>query len=259
MANLGFITGSGFYAHAAAALAPRTVATPFGAVTVTHGRLHGHAVTHLARHGRGHERLSHQVEHRANLWALHELGVQAIVAATAVGLLAADVPLGVPLLFDDLYFPSNRLPDGSPATVFTTPGDPHRGRERRALLERAARGAGIAAAAGGCYAHADGPRFNTAAEHRALRQAGATAVSQTCGPEAVLAGELEIPYALVGFGVNRVTGLGLPETGEACLAELLAAHGPAVGGLFDAFLAGLPSDAVFPLDTGAVFRIQTEG
>ncbi len=197
MAHVGMITGSGFETQEKASLAPWTVATPFGPVTVTHGRMHGHAVTHLARHGAAHERLSHQVEHRANLWALHDLRVDAIVASTAVGLLTADTPLGVPILFDDMYFPSNRLPDGSLATIFTAPGDPRRGPwlpgapfspARRALLASAARRAGIAVTTGGGYAHADGPRFNTPAEHAALRQAGATAVSQTCGPEAVLAG-----------------------------------------------------------------------
>jgi 5'-methylthioadenosine phosphorylase len=268
MAHIGLITGSGFYAQAGVALEERRVATPFGAVTVAHGRAGAHLLTHVARHGRGHERLSHQVEHRANVWALHELAVGAIVASTAVGLLAADVPLGVPLLFDDLYFPSNRLPDGSLATFFTTPGDPRRGHwipadpfspAVRARLAGAARRAGIEAACGGCYAHADGPRFNTAAEHRALRAAGAAAVSQTCGPEAVLAGELGVPYALVGFGVNHVTGLGLPATGDAELSRLLARHAEVVGALVAAFLADLPAGATFPPDTGAVFRIEGGG
>ncbi len=265
MAHVGLITGSGFYSQEGAALAPRTVATPFGPVTVTQGRVHAHAVTHLARHGAAHERLSHQVEHRANLWALHELGVEAIVASTAVGLLTASTPLGVPILFDDMYFPSNRLPDGSLATIFTTPGDARRGHwipgapfspTLRAMLANAARGAGIAVTTGGCYAHADGPRFNTPAEHAALRQAGATAVSQTCGPEAVLAGELGVPYALVGFGVNHAACLGLPPTGDARVVELLARHGAVVGRLIDAFLAGVERVCVFPPDTGSVFRIE---
>ncbi len=268
MARVGLITGSGFYAHALAPLMPRTVATPFGPVAVTHGRVHGQVVTHLARHGAAHERLSHQVEHRANLLAFHELGVEAIIASTAVGVLTADTPLGVPILFDDLFFPSNRLPDGGLATIFTTPGDPRRGHwipgapfspALRGRLAHAARRAGLAVAAGGCYAHADGPRFNTAAEHVALRRAGAIAVSQTCGPEAVLAGELEIPYALVGFGVNHVPGLGLPATDDARLAALLAQHGAVVGRLIDEFLAGLAPDAVFSLDTGAIFRIEGGG
>ncbi len=264
MAHVGLITGSGFYVQSGAAAAPRTVATPFGPVTVAEGRVNGHTVTHIARHGAAHERLSNHVAHRANIWALHELGVDAIVASTAVGLLVADTPLGVPILFADMYFPSNRLADGGLATFFVTPGDPRRGHwipqapfspALRGMLEGAARRAGTGVAAGGCYAHADGPRFNTAVEHRALGAAGATAVSQTCGPEAVLAGELGIPYALVGFGVNHVGGLGLPHTDDARMADLLAGHATVVGRLIEAFLAGLPADATFPLDTGSVFRV----
>jgi 5'-methylthioadenosine phosphorylase len=66
----------------------------------------------------------------------------------------------------------------------------------------------------GVYGHVNGPRFNTRAEIRWLAAAGVTAVSQTCGPEAVLAGELELPYGLVGFGVNYATGVAEPEPKE---------------------------------------------
>ena len=211
MAHVGLITGSGSTRMSRAALAPRTVATPFGPVIVTHGRVHGHAVTHLARHGAAHERLSHQVEHRPTSGRCTSCGCRGDRRLDGGRAVDGRHAAGVPILFADLYFPSNRLPDGALATIFTAPGDPRRGHwipgapfspALRAMLESAARSAGIAVVAGGCYAHADGPRFNTPAEHAALRQAGATAVSQTCGPEAVLAGELEIPYALVGFGVN---------------------------------------------------------
>jgi purine nucleoside phosphorylase len=71
------------------------------------------------------------------------------------------------------------------------------------------------------YGHTNGPRFETRAEIRWLGAAGVTAVSQTCGPEAVLAGELELPYALVGFPVNQATGVARPESREE-LDRLLA-------------------------------------
>ncbi len=59
----------------------------------------------------------------------------------------------------------------------------------------------------------------------------------------------------MGFGVNHVPGPGLPPTDDASLAALLVRHGAVVGGLFEAFLAGLAPGAAFPLDTGRVFRI----
>jgi 5'-methylthioadenosine phosphorylase len=140
------------------------------------------------------------------------------------------VALGQPILFDDLFFPENRLPNGEPCTIFTEPGDPARGHlvasepfspNLRRKMELAARDLGIEVTVGGVYAHTNGPRFETRAEIKALNAAGVAAVSQTCGPEAVLAGELELPYGLVGFPVNYATGVADPEPKEE-LDRLLA-------------------------------------
>jgi purine nucleoside phosphorylase len=80
-------------------------------------------------------------------------------------------------------------------------------------------------------------------------------VSQTCGPEAVLAAELGIPYALVGFGVNYVDGASSsPGAGEV-LETLLGRHAAIVGALQLAFLEVVPAAFAFPLDTGSMFRI----
>jgi 5'-methylthioadenosine phosphorylase len=79
---------------------------------------------------------------------------------------------------------------------------------------------GIEATVSGIYAHTNGPRFETRAEIKILNAAGVTAVSQTCGPEVVLAGELGLPYALAGFPVNYATGAAEPEPEEE-LSRLL--------------------------------------
>ena len=60
---------------------------------------------------------------------------------------------------------------------------------------------------GGCYGHVDGPRFNTRAEIRGLAACGVTAVSQTAGPETVLCGEAELPYALLGYATDYANGV----------------------------------------------------
>ena len=265
MTTIGFVTGSGFYRHVAEGAGRRRLETPFGSVEIDEARLAGHRCLSLARHGTAHDRLSNQVRHRANVWALREAGAEAVVASTAVGVLDPAVPLGVPLVFDDLFFPENRLPDGALATFFSEPGDPDRGHWiprapfspflRRTLLE-AARGARLDAVDGGCYGHVDGPRFNTRAEVAWLRAAGVGAVSQTCGPEAVLAGELELPYALVGYGVNFAPGPGAPETTPEEMAALLARHRDVVGRLLEAFLRALPAGTRPPCDTGAVYRME---
>jgi 5'-methylthioadenosine phosphorylase len=265
VARIGFVGGSGFSTFGEARLEADTVRTAFGPVPVASGEVGGHTVAFVSRHGLDHRRLSHQVQHRANIRALKDLAVEAIVASTAVGLLQRSIPLAVPILFDDLYFPSNRLPDGELATFFTEAGDPQRGHwipgepfspTLRLFLARAAARISCPAVRGGCYAHADGPRFNTRAEHAALHAAGAIAVSQTCGPEAVLSGELGIPYALVGFGVNYIDGASLSAAAGEDLATLLGRHAAVVGALQQAFLEVVPAAFAFPLDTGSMFQIR---
>jgi 5'-methylthioadenosine phosphorylase len=102
VARIGFVGGSGFCALGEARLEADTVRTAFGPVPVARGGVGGHTVAFVSRHGMGHRRLSHHVQHRANIRALKDLAVDAIVASTAVGLLQTSVPLAVPILFDDL-------------------------------------------------------------------------------------------------------------------------------------------------------------
>ena len=207
---VAIITGSG--THSLPGFEPartEAVTTPFGASLVTAGRFAGADVLHLSRHGDGHVRLSNQVTHRANIWALRSLDATAVLACTACGAVDPTLALGSLVVFDDLHFPSNRLPDGSLCTFFSEPGGDDRGHwvlhggpfapaARTALLAGAAQ-AGVVARGGGTYGHVDGPRFNTPSEIASLAACGVTAVSQTAGPETVLCGELELPYALIGF------------------------------------------------------------
>src|SRR5579862_342486 len=169
---VGIITGSGTYALPEFAdAAPASVETPFGAVAVTRGRYEGVDAIHVSRHGSGHVRLSNQVSHRANIWALNELGASAVIGCTACGAVDPSLELGSLVVFDDLHFISNRLPDGSLCTFSVEPGDPERGHwilhggpfsdDVRSALLAAAAESGHAARDGGTYGHVDGPRFNT--------------------------------------------------------------------------------------------------
>src|SRR6185312_16587049 len=175
--------------------------TPYGQTSVTHGRFAGVDTLHVSRHGSGHVLLSNQVTHRANVWALKHLGATAVIACTACGAVDPSLELGSLVVFDDLHFASNRLPDGSLCTLFVAPADPARGHwilhggpfsdGVRAVLLAAAADSGHAARDGGTYGHVDGPRFNTPTEIAQLAGCGVVAVSQTGGPETVLCGELE--------------------------------------------------------------------
>jgi purine nucleoside phosphorylase len=264
--SIGIITGSGTYALPDFA-DPEAIelATPYGAAQLTRGRLAGVEVLHLSRHGRGHMRLSSSVEHRANVWALREAGAEAVIGCTACGGLDPAFELGSLIVFDDLHFPANRLPDGSLCTFFSVPGDPARGHwilhggpfspEVRAALLDAASAEGHAVRAGGCYGHVDGPRFNTPAEIAQLAACGVVAVSQTGGPETVLCGELELPYALVGFVTDYANEVrpGKP-TPVATLIELMGAS----TGVFASLLRrAVPSLAqTRPRPAGTMYRFE---
>ncbi len=228
MIDVGIITGSGIY-ELTRARESRVVENRFGTVEVSIFPAGPWTVGSISRHQKDHRHLPHTVPHQANLTALKELGARAVLATTVVGAVDPGLPLGRPVLFDDLFFPTNLLPSGAECTVFTEPGDPARGHliwdepfapRLRSNLERAAGDLGLEATVGGVYGHTNGPRFESRAEVRWLGASGVTAVSQTCGPEAVLAGELELPYALVGFPVNYATGVA--ESRKEELDRLLA-------------------------------------
>ena len=230
---IGIITGSG--AHALPGLEVTETAvrpTPYGDVELAVGELKGAEVVQISRHGPGHVRLSHQVAHRANVWALHEAGVTAVIGCTACGAVDPALELGELVIFDDLFFVSNRLPDGSLCTFVDAVGAPERGHWAlhggpfsaglRAALVVAAAEAGQPYRDGGLYGHVDGPRFNTPAEIAWLARCGVVAVSQTGGPETVLCGELELPYAIVGFVTDHANEVRPGETTPVATLQELA-------------------------------------
>src|SRR3954469_7818983 len=231
--RLGIITGSGTYSLGGfESVAPRDVPTPFGVAHVNMGHLAGRDVVHVSRHLEGHRRLSSHVTHQANITALKQLRVDAVLSVTVCGASAPTIWLGSLIVFDDLHFLANRLPDGSLCTLHTEPGRPGRGHWiferpfsdplRRVLLDACAEG-GHPARDGGCYGHVDGPRFNTRTEIRMLAQAGVTAVSQTAGPETVLCGEAELPYALLGYATDYANGVTEEPTPVEELLRLIGA------------------------------------
>lgn len=231
--RIGIVTGSGTYALPDFEAAESgEVATPFGPAVVSAGCFAGADVLHVSRHGEGHARLSSSVTHQANVWALRQRGADAILAVTVCGALDPELELGSLIVFDDLHFLANRLPDGSLCTLHTEPGKPGRGhwiydrpfsRALRAALLHGAQAAGHPVRDGGCYGHVDGPRFNTRIEIRMLQACGVTAVSQTAGPETVLAGEAKVPYALLGYATDYANGVQDEATPVETLMRLIGA------------------------------------
>ena len=262
---IGILTGSGTYALPGfAGEGPAPVPTPWGDALVSRGTWAGVDVLHVSRHGAGHPRLSSHVTHRANIAALKALGATGVLAVTVCGAVDPDAPLGSLVCFDDLHFVSNRLPDGSLCTFFTEPGAHERGHwiyagpfapALRAALLDGAREAGVAVRDGGVYGHVDGPRFNTRAEIRGLAACGVTAVSQTAGPETVLCGEAELPYALLGFLTDYANGVHAEPTPVDTLVAMMAASTDAFAAVLRAAVPRA-AQAAGTGPTGVVYRFE---
>jgi len=188
--------------------------TPYGEPSgaLTFGRLAGSDVVFLARHGYGHTLAPHEINYRANLWALRELKVDGVIAVATVGGIRADLGPGALVLPDQIidftYGRKNTFYEGSEMPVkhvdFTQPYSP----ELRNRLLDAARQAGEALLDGGVYACTQGPRLETAAEIERIARDGGDMVGMTGMPEAALAREAELAYATLGVVVNHAAGRG---------------------------------------------------
>lgn len=210
---LAIIGGSGLTQLATLDLLRREVVrTPYGEPSgaLTFGKLCEKPVVFLARHGYGHTIPPHRVNYQANLWALHNAKVDAIISVASVGGIRADLCPGTLVVPDQIidytWGRKSTFHEGSDEPVvhidFTEPYDD--GIRQRIL--RAATAAGEKIFDGGVYAATQGPRLETAAEINRLERDGADVVGMTGMPEAALARELGIPYAAINVVANYAAG-----------------------------------------------------
>lgn len=223
MTDVAIITGSEFYdfdgVHAPEQI---SVDTTWGKAEATLGHYRGKSIIFIPRDRTGHRLLPNMINHRANIAACAQHRVKAVLATSVCGVLRADIPLGRPLLFNDLFFLDNRLPDGSACTFFTQEGQPSRG---HLMFSNpfcdVSSFFGEDILSNKTYGHVNGPRFNSRSEIGFLATY-CDAISQTCGPEVILSNEIEIPYVLMGYGVNYADGVNAVPTSRAELNENLA-------------------------------------
>ena len=195
----------------------KALRTPYGepSAALTLGEIAGREVLFLARHGDGHTIAPHQVNYRANLWALKESGADEVVSVASVGGIRNDLWPGVLLL-------PHQIIDytwGRSSTYFEGPGvpvnhvdftEPYSNELRRKLLAAAA-ACGERLVEEGVYAATQGPRLESAAEITRLERDGADVVGMTGMPEAALAREIGLRYAAIAVVANFAAGRGSSE------------------------------------------------
>ena len=192
----------------------QVVRTPYGepSCALTFGRLGGNDVVFMARHGHAHTLPPHKINYRANIWALREVGAKQIMAIATVGGIRQDCAPGTLVVPDQLidytHGRENTFFDSSNAPVthvdFTLPYDPG----LRQQILKAGNAAKASLLDGATYGCTQGPRLETAAEILRMERDGADLVGMTGMPEAGLARELQLPYAVLAVVANYAAGLG---------------------------------------------------
>lgn len=243
---IGVFGGSGFYELLDDAR-PVDVDTPYGlpASPAMVGAIEGVEVAFIPRHGRNHEFPPHRIPYRANLWAMRQLGVERIIAPTAVGSIFPDYAPGqfvVPdQLIDRTWGRESTFFDG-PDTQHIAFADPYCP-ELRTTAARAVRTVTGAVHEGGTTVVVQGPRFSTRAESASFVAAGWHLLNMTQLPEAALARELGICYANIAVVTDY--DVGVPgEVPPVTHDEVLRKFGEALDTLRDILAVLIPGAAV---------------
>lgn len=226
-AKVGVIGGSGLYAiEGLADMRAVEVSTPFGAPSdrITLGTLEGVRVAFLPRHGVGHRILPTELPVRANIYALKSLGVERIIAVSACGSLKEEYPPGHIVVPDQIYDRTRNREEeytffGRGIVAHVSFADPFcpdlsgwlydTGKEIGALIHR-----------GGTYVCIEGPTFSTKAESAVYRSQGFDVIGMTAVPEAKLAREAELCYAMLAMVTDYDVWHDEPVTQEMVLRTM---------------------------------------
>ncbi len=203
-AEIGILGGSGLYHMPGLTNAhEEQISTPFGDPSdwLTFGDLHGRRVAFLARHGRGHGIVPSDINYRANIYAMKQAGVNAILSISAVGSLKEEHKPGIFLVPDqyiDRTYARRSTFFGPDVVAHVSMADPVCAEVGTAIM--AACGVqNVPATRGGTYVCMEGPQFSTRAESNLYRSWGADVIGMTNLQEAKLAREAEICYATLAM------------------------------------------------------------
>ena len=200
--NLAVIGGSGLYNMPGLQnTQERDVSTPFGKPSspIVVGDLEGQRIAFLARHGIGHHIMPSEINYRANIYALKEMGVERVVSISACGSLREDYAPGHIVIPDQLFDNTKgrvRTFFGDGLVVHVSVADPFC-LDLSAQLEKATRKTNATVHNGGAFITIEGPRFSTKAESNTFRTWGMALIGMTASPEAFLAREAELCYAVM--------------------------------------------------------------
>jgi 5'-methylthioadenosine phosphorylase len=200
--QLAIIGGSGLYDMSGLRqIQEQDLDTPFGrpSAPIVIGTLDGQRVAFLARHGKGHHLTPSEVPYRANIYALKTLGVERIISVSACGSLREDYAPGHIVIPDQLYDNTKDRPRsffGEGLVGHVSVADPFC-KDLSGQLEKATKATGAVVHRGGTFITIEGPRFSTKAESHVFRSWGMSLIGMTASPEAFLAREAEICYAVM--------------------------------------------------------------
>ena len=205
--KIGIIGGSGLYEMEGLEEQERIeVQTPFGepSNTILSGKLGDARLYFLPRHGQGHRILPHEINYRANIWALKKLAVEWILSVSAVGSLKEEIVPGHLVVVDQFIDRTRARPStffGNGIAAHVQFGDPICP-ELADALYTAANATDATVHRGGTYVCINGPQFSTRAESNIYRSWGASVVGMTNIPECKLAREAEICYATLALSTD---------------------------------------------------------
>lgn len=263
--RLGIIGGSGVYQMKdMEVIATHDLVTPFGKPSdpIIEGKIQGRSVFFLPRHGKGHRYLPSEVPYQANIYALKMLGVTHVLAVSAVGIMRDDIKPGDMVVPDQLF---DRTRGQRKSTFFgegivghVSFADPLCEEMRQTALA-AAKACGARVFDGGAYIAMEGPAFSTRAESQFYRATiGPSVIGMTAIPEAKLAREAELSYAIMATATDYDCWHETEEEVSVdAVLKVLQANAEMVQKIVKKTIELLPTDSEAPSLSAARFAIMT--